>query len=91
MTDDSDDRGLHNRSLFSETLHAKGVMIRTAGLEAPSQLVRAERHGGFFKTNLQHVVTVHKVIGKKAMKMAVALSISYKNELMRKGGIAPCQ
>jgi hypothetical protein len=60
-------------------------------LEAPSQLGRCERHGGIFKDNLLHVVTVHKVIGKKAMKMAAAVSISCKNEMMRKGGIAPCQ
>ena len=64
------DRGLHNRGLFSQTLQANGVLLRTAALEAPSQLGRCERHGGIFKENLLHVVTVHKVIGKKAMEMA---------------------
>ena len=63
------DPGLHNFGVFSTTLQANGVRIRIAGLEAPSQLGRGDRHGGIFNDHLNHIVKVHKVIGKKGMKM----------------------
>ena len=85
------DRGLHSRGVFSTTSQANGVLIRTAGLEAPSQLGRGERHGGIYKNHLKHMVKVHRVIGKKGMKMAASAAIERKNRMMRNGGIAPCQ
>ena len=60
-------------------------------LAAPSQLGREERHGGILKENFKHFVKVHKIIGKKGMKMASSTAIESKNEMMREGGIAPCQ
>ena len=68
-------RGLHNRGVFSTILQANKVLIRTAGLEAPSQLGRGERHGGIFKDHLKHIVKVHRVIGKKGMKMDASVAI----------------
>ena len=62
-------RGLHNRGVFPTTLLGNRVRIRTAGLEAPSQLGRGERHGGIFKENLKLIVKAHKVIVEKGMKM----------------------
>ena len=56
-------RGLLNRGVFSTTLQVNGVLIRIAGLEAPSLLGRGERHGGIFKDHLEHIVKVHNVIG----------------------------
>ena len=85
------DRGLHSRGAFSTTLQVNGVLIRTAGLAAPSPLGRGERHAGIFKDKVKHVVKAHRVIGEKVMKMAVSFAIEYKNLMMRKGGIAPCQ
>ena len=50
-----------------------------------------ERHGGIFKKNLKRIVKVHKVIGRKGMKMAASVSVECKNLITRKGGIATCQ
>ena len=50
-------------------LQVNGVLLRTLGLQAPSQLGRGERHGGIFKENLKLIVKAHKVIVKKGMKM----------------------
>ena len=60
-------------------------------MEAPPQRGHRERHRGIFKDHLKQIGKVHKIIGKKAMKMAVSVSIECKNEMMRKGGIVPCQ
>jgi hypothetical protein len=60
-------------------------------VEAAEQIGRGERHGGLFKENMAYVVNAHKVTGKAEMKMAAAVVISNKNELCRKGGIAPAQ
>ena len=68
-----------------------GVLLRTAGLEAASELGRGERHGGIFKESLEHIVKVHKAIGKKGMKMDASVFIERKHQMMRKGRIAPCQ
>ena len=65
--------------------------IRTAGLEATSQVGRGECHCGIFKDHLKHVVKVHKVIGNKGMKMAAFVAIECKNQMMRNGGLVPCQ
>ena len=85
------DRGPHNRGVFSKTLRANGVLIRTSGLEAPSQLGRGERHGGIFEDHLKSIVKAHKAIGKKGMQMAASVVIECKNEMMQKGGTASCQ
>ena len=73
------DRGPHNRGVLSTTLQADGVPIRIAGLEAPSELGQGERHCGIFKDHLKHIVKVHRVIGKKGMKMAASVAIECNN------------
>ena len=74
-------------------LQVHGVLIRTTGSEAPSQLRRGQRlfESSRIKENLKHIVKVHKVIGKRGMKMAASVAIECKNEMVRKGGIAPGQ
>ena len=54
-----------------------------------SQLGREERDGGIFEENLKHIVKVHNVICKKGMEMAASVATKCKNEMIRKGGIAP--
>ena len=54
-----------------------GVIIRTAGLEAPTQIGRGERHGGIFKSNLKHLVKVFRIVGKNDMKVAASVAIAY--------------
>ena len=85
------DRGLHNYGAFSKGLAAAGVYQRVAGVEAHEQIGRGERHGGIFKENLSYVVKAHKIAGKTNMKIAAATVIANKNEMCRKGGIAPSQ
>ena len=77
--------------MFAQVLSAHGVYLRTAGVEAAEQIGRCERHGGIIKHNLSLVVTACGIQGKAAMKMAAATCVSAKNELVRQGGIAPCQ
>ena len=60
-------------------------------MEAPEQLGRGERHGGIWKENLSRVVKVHRIVGKKDMKVAAAVVVNAKNEYVRKGGLAPIQ
>ena len=77
--------------MFTQVLSAHGVYLRTAGVEAAEQLGRCERHNSIIKQNLSLVVTACGIKGKAAMKMAAATCVSAKNELVRQGGIAPCQ
>ena len=56
------DRGLHNRGAFAKGLIANGVRLRTAGLEAPEQIGRGERHGGIIKGLMKSVIKHHHVV-----------------------------
>ena len=40
---------------------------------------------------MKQVVQAHKVTGKEHMKMAAAMCVNNKNEMCRKGGVAPSQ
>jgi hypothetical protein len=50
------DRGLHNRGRFAKTLTEHGVIVRQAGVEAPYQIGKVERHGDIFKSMLKKTV-----------------------------------
>ena len=85
------DRGTHNRGVFMSTLCANGVEIRQAGLEAPEQIGRVERHGGIFKNMLKRVVKDRNVVGKDELTLAIAMTVAAKNEMLRRGGFSPAQ
>ena len=85
------DRGVHNKGVFSRALTQNGVFWRQAGLEAPEQIGRAERHGGILKEVIKRLVVYHHVIGKQAMKLCLSVCLEIKNQQVRRGGIAPAQ
>ena len=85
------DRGLHNRGAFSRALKNNSVYQRQAGVEAPEQIGRGERHGGIWKTNMKHVVKAHHIVGKQHMKIAGSIVTNNKNEMCKVGGIAASQ
>ena len=58
-------------------------------MEGPEQNGRVERHGGLFKAVLKRMVADHAVQGFDDMKVAVAESVSTKNNLSRNGGLSP--
>ena len=45
-----------------------GTYLRQAGLEAPEQIGRGERHGGLMQSAMMAVIKEHHVIGKDQMK-----------------------
>ena len=76
------DRGTHNRGVFARTLAKNGVYVRPVGLESPEHLGRGESHGDMFKTNMKRIIREHHLTSKEHIKMAVAESISERNEYL---------
>ena len=85
------DRGLHNRGAFSRALGDHCVYQRQAGVEAHEMIGRVERHNGIWKGNMRATVKAHKIVGKQNMKLAGDVVTNNKNDMVRKGGIAPSQ
>ena len=85
------DRGLHNRGCFSKALAAHGVVQRFAGLEAPEQLGRCERHGGLVKRCFCRIAKDFSPVGKQALKEAMREVVATKNEFIRHGEFSPQQ
>ena len=85
------DRGTHNRGVFVRILGKNGVYVRNIGLESPEHLGRGERHGGIIRTNMKKIIREHQITTKVHIKMAMADSLSEKNEYMRRGGFSPSQ
>jgi hypothetical protein len=67
------------------------VYLRQAGVEAPEQIGRGERHGGLFKRNFKRVVKEHNVVGKRDIKLVAAEVIAAKNDMIKRGGFSPAQ
>ncbi len=52
-----------------------GTYLRQAGLEAPEQTGRGERHGGIIKWAMKAVIKEHHVIGKGQMKQIAVIAM----------------
>ena len=68
-----------------------GTYLRQAGLEAPEQIGRGERHGGIIKSAMKAVIKEHHVIGKDQMKQVAIIAMEGKSDNMTKGRLAPSQ
>ena len=83
------DRGLHNRGAFGRARTLHGVYLRFAALESPEQIGRGETHGKIWKKTMKATVKTCNITGKRPMKFAAAINSNVKNDMGRKGGIAP--
>jgi hypothetical protein len=68
-----------------------GVLIRQAGVEAPYQIGKIERHGDIFKSMLKNIVKENAVTGFSGIENSSASVRSTKNSMMRAGGYSPSQ
>ncbi len=85
------DRGLHKRGELSRGMTMNGTYLRQAGLEAPEQIGRGERHGGNRKSAMKAVIKEHHVIGKDQMKQVAIVAMEGKSDSMTRRGFAPSQ
>ena len=85
------DRGLHNRGEFTRGLSARGVQMRTIGVESPEQLGRVERHGSILKGMIHRTIHELKISGERLVKQVLAESLICKNTNSRVKGFTPAQ
>jgi hypothetical protein len=82
---------LHNRGRFAKTLTEHGMTIRQAGVEAPYQIGKVERHGDIFKSMLKKIVKDKAVTGFSGIAQASAIVCAAKDSMTRSGGYSPSQ
>ena len=72
-------------------LRANGVEVKQAGVKAPWQIGRAERHGGLLKAMMKRVIATGHLIGDFAVGAAATQCASVKNSSFVHGGFSPAQ
>ncbi|CAE7485137.1 RE2 [Symbiodinium sp. CCMP2592] len=87
----SSDQGVHNRGHVAALLRANGVEIKMAGVKAPWQIGRAERHGGILKAMMKRVIAMGHLTGEFAIKAVASQCAATKNSSFVHAGFAPSQ
>ncbi|CAE7699666.1 unnamed protein product [Symbiodinium sp. CCMP2592] len=85
------DQGVHNKGKVASLLRSLGVEIKQAGVKAPWQVGRVERHGGILKQMVKRVISQHHVSGEFAVSAVVSQCAATKNSSYLHEGYVPAQ